>query len=179
MDEIVRLQLHHISYDTLGRSATDFRDWLERGKVYESDILYVNSLARENEWTSAVDLLDELPSKYDLADELLEEHERYNFIISLLENAFEDDRSFYELTKPELNLLDSIRSVSFSLAKRSAANILNLYGVNIPLRFQIPDEGIQERSVKKRTNIQLEEQKENLSYFQIQVLNKFICYGAL
>lgn len=149
MDEIVRLQLHHISYDTLGRSATDFRDWLERGKVYESDILYVNSLARENEWTSAVDLLDELPSKYDLADELLEEHERYNFIISLLENAFEDDRSFYELTKPELNLLDSIRSVSFSLAKRSAANILNLYGVNIPLRFQIPDEGIQERSVKE------------------------------
>lgn len=149
MDEAVRLHLHHISYDTLGRSVTEYRDWLEKGKGYEADILYANSYAKENEWTSALDLLEDLPSKYDLADEVLDEHERYDFIISLLENAFEDDRSAYELNKPELNLLDSIKSLSFSLAKRTAFNILNLYDVNIPLRFQIPGEGIQKRSVKE------------------------------
>jgi len=146
MDEAVRLHLHHISYDTLGRNINDYRDWLERGKGYEADILYANSLAKENEWTSAINLLEDLPSKYDLEDELLDEHGRYNFIVSLLENAYEDDRSIFDLNKSEQFLLDSIRSISFSLAERTAVNILNLYDVSIPLLFQVPGQEIEERS---------------------------------
>lgn len=149
MDVAMDLHVHHILYDTTGRDVNDVRTWLDKAKGYEADVLLANSYASSREWEDAEDQLESLPEKYDLSDKLLDEHDRYSFILSLLEEAYEDERSLYTLKTPELEKIDSIRKISFSLAKRTASNILQLYGYINTITFQTPGEEIQERSSGK------------------------------
>ncbi len=149
MDQIADLHLHHIMYDTTGRDYGDYRNWLDKAKSYVADVYLANSLAREEDWTGASDQLDDLISKYDLDDDILDEHNRYDYLISLLQGVYDDDRTIYDLGKDELNEIDSLRRISFALAKTTATNILSLYDSIIPLNFLLPGQAIQERSDTK------------------------------
>ncbi len=149
MDQIVDLHLHHIMYDTTGRDYSDYRSWLDKAKSYVADVFLANSLAREEDWTGASDQLDDLISKYDLDDDILDEHNRYDYLMSLLQSVYDDDRTIYDLGKDELNDIDSLRRISFALAKTTATNILSLYDSIIPLNFLLPGQAIQDRSDTK------------------------------
>ncbi len=146
MDEDVRLEIQHIMYDTTSRDLSNLRSWLAKGLIYEADILKANSYAADRSWSNALSHLSSLTSTYHLSGTSLAEHNRYTAVITLLKNVYNNGGSVDVLNSPELFTLDSLRDLSFGLAKRTADNILMLYDSVSSLTFHVPGGSVQQRS---------------------------------
>ena len=131
--------------DSTGFKEEDLFSALRRFNSYQSELAIAKFNIDQDNWTSAAQILSDIPLNYVLRDYEVADLNNFNYIFNLV--IEKDLYSLDSTTLANLNELDSIGGNSQTWVR----NILTLNGAHYPLEF-LESEEVQERSMVKPIN---------------------------
>ncbi len=117
--DIIRSILNDSTYD-----AVDLRGWLGNLQSYNADRQIISSWLMEGNTADAVNLLNMLPTLYELEGDELEAHNDYTQMTGLQVVLQNEGRNIMQLNSNELDELADLAENGLGTARRSASNIL-------------------------------------------------------
>jgi hypothetical protein len=116
--------IHSILSDTI-LIQSDYRDWLGNIESYETDKSIIASYLQEEDTTSALSLLNMLPSLYELNGDRLDQYNDYKDLLLLQLSWKRNGISIYNLDSTDLLTLEFYANNSTGSAMYTARNILS------------------------------------------------------
>lgn len=103
------------------------RDWLDNLGGLNADRQIISTYVVENNFTTAINLANLLPSLYEFSEEEFSNHNDYIFILTLQQNLYNEGRHLEELTSNEISMINSISLDNNDLAGAQASGIMEAY----------------------------------------------------
>ncbi len=129
--------LRDIVLDSTGIQYDTLRYWLSNKQTLRAEYEIVNSYLAENNLTTALAYLNNIPVNYDLSDPQLEEYNYFHDLKTTIINAQQQGRNIFQLDSLEILDLVYIADTSKYLAGVQAQSILNFaYGYSY---LEFPD----------------------------------------
>lgn len=117
--DIIRSILYDSSFNM-----TDYRNWLDNMNDMVADRQIISTYLSEDDTSSAISLLNLLPSIYALEGDNLEDYYDYKFLIEMQISYTNNGKQLSELDSIDIIAIDNIASNEFSYAGNKARNIL-------------------------------------------------------
>ncbi len=113
----------------------ELRNWLDNIGGMESDKQIITTYIQEADYTSAQSLLDMIPSLYLLTGDELSEYNDYKSVKQLLMTLGQENRTIFDLTSAELNIITDIADNGEGAARITAQGILQYGYGNVSCNF--------------------------------------------
>lgn len=103
---------------------TELRSWLGNMQKIDADRMIVGSYVQEGDFTNAIALANALPTVYELTGDDLYDHKDYMSLLELYHDLYISNRTVFELTDNELNMVKNIAENGFGTSKSLATTLL-------------------------------------------------------
>ena len=103
---------------------TELRSWLGNMQKIDADRMIVGSYVQEGDFTNAIALANALPTVYELTGDDLYDHKDYMSLLKLYHDLYISNRTVFELTDNELNMVKNIAENGFGTSKSLATTLL-------------------------------------------------------
>jgi len=121
--------IRSILFDTVF-NVTDYRNWLDNLDNIVADRQIISTYLSENDTSSAIALLNLLPSLYELEGDELEDYNEYKYLVEMQMAYKTEGRLMNELDSSDILGLDAIASDESFSAGNIARNILSYAGIH-------------------------------------------------
>jgi hypothetical protein len=153
-NEIVTRVIASFLMDTLVVDSTLFTAWVNKLNSPSGDYILTENLLQNDQTTAATNILNQVPTKYNLS---VEETSKHNALVAIynLSNVLKtSNRDVSQLNLAEVVSMQNIASGERCLAKTLANNILELNGVE-PVVEEVlyPEPAAEERRSKPQSNV--------------------------
>ncbi|MFK8104164.1 MAG: T9SS type A sorting domain-containing protein [Saprospiraceae bacterium] len=133
-DQTVQLILHELMHDTIHFNRDSLRAWWQNLGTYAADLTLAGDYLATGEATTALNILNAAPSKYQLTGPEIEDHAAALMIYTLLA-----EKSLWGLTTTDLQSIKSIADLGEGYAGGLARSIIELYKLDhYPPIYQLP-----------------------------------------
>jgi hypothetical protein len=163
-NEIVTRVIASFLMDTLVVDSTLFTPWVNKLNGPSGDYILAENLMQNGQTTAATNILNEVPTKYNLSVEETSKHNALMAIYDLSNVLNTSNRDISQLNLAEIVSMQNIANGERCLAKTMAINILELNGIEPPIEEVLyPEPASEERRSKPENNLLVETSINSIS----------------
>jgi len=134
--------------DSSGVNHGLLQTWFFRMNNYQADIMAISDYCQTENYHSAQAILDNIPAKFNLSSEELQEHQTFVDLFGYLKSFNEHSKTIYQLDSSEVLLIKQLADEGFGLGKIYARSICAIYGYIYDPVIEIDEEFSQNKSLK-------------------------------
>ena len=158
--DIVRSDLH----DTVS-NPEELRTWLGNMNDISAKRMAIASYIQEGDFDNAFALADELPSRFELEGEELENHSNYMLLLNLYKTLRDTHRTITQMTNSERDMVENINKNGKGFSKSMAKAILERFSIIPNTVYTCPVLPIGSRN----TEVTEDDSKQNDSNYSVVV----------